>query len=128
MAKRILSIVSSAYRATIEEQDDTIVWLNHAMRGAGAELGLVLAGNAVNYAVKRQRANGLQFGDWTQTNPPDLAGDLEKLRDKGVPLYIVDEDLAERGITFNELISGLKPTGRKELPRLMGEYDLVWQW
>ena len=38
MSKRQLHIVDGAYRATLEEQDDPVVWLCHAMRGAGAEL------------------------------------------------------------------------------------------
>ena len=35
---KTLQIIRTAYRATIEEQDDTVVWITRAMRGAGAEL------------------------------------------------------------------------------------------
>ena len=49
--KKTLSIVSSAYRAIVEEQDDTIIWINHAMKGAGAELTVLLKDNAVNVAL-----------------------------------------------------------------------------
>jgi hypothetical protein len=81
---KALNIIESAYRATIEEQDDTIVWLNHAMKRAGADIGVVLRGNAVNYAVRGQDAGGLVCGDWRQTQPPRIADDIEALVAKGV--------------------------------------------
>ena len=56
MSKRLLHIVESAYRATLEEQDDPVVWLCHAMRGAGAALDLLLQGNAVAYGVREQES------------------------------------------------------------------------
>src|SRR5712692_446877 len=76
---KTLSIIESAYRATIEEQDDTIVWLHGAMKGAGADLAVLLRGNAVGYLVDKQDAAGLAFGDWRQTQPPTLAKDLAAL-------------------------------------------------
>jgi sulfur relay (sulfurtransferase) DsrF/TusC family protein len=128
MAKKVLSIVESAYRGTLEEQDDTIIWLTHAMKGAGADLTVVLRGNAVNYAVTGQDASGLAFGERRQTQPPRLDADLSKLIAKDVKVFIVEEDLAERGVDGSDLVSGVEPIRRTDVPKLFAAYDQVWHW
>jgi len=125
---KALQIIKTAYRATIEEQDDTIVWFTHAMKGAGAELDVLLKGNAVNYAVTAQNAAGLEFGDWQQTQPPRLARDIGGLIGKDVSVYAVDEDVAERGLDGAELVDGVKRIPRADIAALVGDYDQVWQW
>ena len=125
---KVLQIVKTAYRATIEEQDDTIVWLTHAMTGAGADLDVLLQGNAVNYAVASQNSEGLSFGDWQQTQPPHLARDVASLMDKKVQVYLVDEDVRDRGLDDVELIEGVNRIGRADIAALVGGYDQVWQW
>src|SRR5438128_4498640 len=72
MAK-YLSIIDSAYRATIEEQDDTAVWFTHAMKNGGADVAILLRGDAVNYAVLDQDAKGLRFGS-RAVKGPDMVG------------------------------------------------------
>ena len=125
---KALNIIESGYRATLEEQDDTIVWLTHAMKGAGADLAVLLRGNAVNYGVKSQDASGLAFGSEVQTQPPKLAEDLAKLIAKGVEVHIIEEDVAERGLERGELIDGLKPIARSEVAKLVTQFDHVWHW
>ncbi|MFQ6016951.1 MAG: DsrE family protein [Kiloniellaceae bacterium] len=125
---KALNIVETAYRATLEEQDDTVVWITHAMKGAGADLGVLLRGNAVNYAVKGQEVSGLSFGDRKQKHGPHIAADVAGLIGKGVEVYIVKEDIAERGLEDDELIGGLKTISRGELPGLLETYDHVWHW
>jgi hypothetical protein len=75
-AKKTLNIIESAYRAVIEEQDDTILWLLTAMQGAGAEHTVVLRGGAVNYAVVGHGAPGLTIGEWKQTQAPRMENDV----------------------------------------------------
>ena len=125
---KVLQIVATAYRATTEEQDDTVIWISHAMRGASAELGVLLAGNAVNYVAAEQDASGLTLGAWRQTQPPALAQDLAALIRKDVPVYCVKEDLADRGLLECKLLDGIVLMSREQMPRLFGEYDQVWRW
>ena len=128
MGLKVLSIVESAYRATIEEQDDTILWTSTALRGAGANVDILLRGNAVNYGVKGQDASGLQFGERKQTNPPQLEDDLQRLMDLGAKVYVTTDDVAERGLERNDLIGGLEPISRSRMAKLYGDYDQIWHW
>ncbi len=125
---KTLNIIETAYRATLEEQDDTIVWITHAMTGAGADLSVLLRGNTVNYAVKSQSVAPLTFGRRTQANAPDLAGQVSGLIAKGVDVFIVQDDLEARGIPAGDLIDGLKPVARSDLPGLLDSHDRVWHW
>lgn len=127
MAKT-LNIIESAYRATLEEQDDTIVWISTAMRGAGADLDVLLEGNAVNYAVKGQDASGLEIGTWKQTQPPKLDRDVGKLMEKGAKVFVVADDVAARGLEGSELIAGIETVSRSGIAKLMGGYERVWRW
>jgi sulfur transfer complex TusBCD TusB component (DsrH family) len=127
MAK-ILSIVETAYRATIEEQDDTILWLSHMLKNDGADISVLLRANAVNYAVKGQEASGLSFGESKMTNSPEIDKDVEKMIEKGVPMYVVEEDAKDRGLSDEELIGGIKKVKRRDLPELIDQHDQVWHW
>jgi hypothetical protein len=128
MPKKILNVVESAYRCTIEEQDDPVVWIAAVMRGAGGDTHLLLRGNAVNYAAKNQDASGLSFGGRVQTQPPRIDQDLEKVIAKGVEVYLVEEDAAERGLERGALIAGLKPVSRAGVAKLYGGFDQIWHW
>lgn len=125
---KTLQVLETAYRATVEEQDDTIVWLTHAMKGAGGEFGLLLSGNAVCYAAKGQHAPALVLGGWTQSHAADLSADVASLAAKGVSVYAVEEDLEERGLLDASLIEPLTVVARANLPRLLDEYPRVWKW
>jgi sulfur relay (sulfurtransferase) DsrF/TusC family protein len=129
MAKKTLNIVESAYRAVMEEQDDTILWVLAAMQAAGAEHTVVLRGNAVNYAVAGQGAPGLTVGEWKQTQAPKMDRDVADMIDKRkIPVYVLEEDLTERGIEKRELISGVKLLSRSALPGVFAEHAIVSLW
>ena len=128
MAKKVLQVLETAYRCNSEEQDDPVVWITHAMKGAGGDLHMLLRGNAVNYAVKGQDASGLSFGGKAQTQPPRIDEDVAKLVQKGVEVFLVEDDAAERGLERSDFVAGVKPIARAGLPKLIAGYDQIWHW
>lgn len=127
MAK-ILSIVERAYHGTIEEQDDTILWLSHMVKNAGADISILLRSNAVNYGVMGQDATGLKFGSVSLDVPPTLDADVVNLIGAGVPTYAVREDIEDRGIRTEELAEGLRLVSQNELAGLFDSHDAIWHW
>lgn len=125
---KVLSIVETAYRATAEEQDDTIVWLNTMFKKSDLDVSVLLRASSVNYLVRGQDASGLSIGGRALSHSPKLDDDVAALLDLGVPVHYVSEDLAERGIPTDRLIEGAKPVSRAELPALFGQFDQIWHW
>lgn len=124
---RILNIVESAYRATLEEQDDTVLWLSRALKNAGADLSIVLRGNAVNYAV-RQACPELRIGGTAIKHPARPNEDLAKLQAKGAQVYVIQEDLDDRGIGKERCVAEAQRIRRAELVDLMEGHDQIWHW
>ena len=127
MAK-ILSIAERAYHGTIEEQDDTILWMTHILKNAGADISLLLRGNAVNYAVVGQDASGLSFGGVELDVPPTLDKDVANIVEAGIPTYVVREDLEDRGIGQQEIAKGVNLVGRGDVADLFDSHDTIWHW
>jgi sulfur relay (sulfurtransferase) DsrF/TusC family protein len=47
---------------------------------------------------------------------------------KGIPVFAVDEDIADRGLTGADLIAGFQKISRQALPELLDRHDQVWRW
>ena len=124
---RILNVVETAYRATLEEQDDTILWLSGMLRKNGAELSVLLRGNAVNYLVK-QRCAELAIGDAVVKHPAQPTNDIRKLDEQGVNVYAVLDDVETRGIDAKECLECVKMIRANEVGRLFEEHQQVWHW
>lgn len=124
---KILQIIESAYRATLEEQDDAALWLSHALKNNGADITFLLRNNAVNYSVRQnEKAPGLPT--LGVEHPPQFSEDLQKVQSKGAKICVWREDLEERGISAKALISGVEIVSADELRKLLDEHDYIFHW
>ena len=124
---RILNIIESAYRGTLEEQDDTILWLSRAIRKGGADLSVLLRGSAVNYIVPQQ-CPPLGIGESGISHPAQPEDDIRKLADDGVRVYVLEDDLEERGLARAKSNGKVAYVRSGDVAALMEQHDQVWHW
>jgi len=125
---KVLQVIDQAFRTTVEEQDDTILWLTQSMRGAGADLTVLLSGHGVHYAVQARRQPALVLGSWQQSEPAEIYRDIRRLVDAGVPVYAVRDDIEERGLQQSTVQAGVALIGRQKIADLYEQADQIWQW
>ena len=128
LTMKALQIIQSAYRCTVEEQDDPVVWFAQVLQNNGGEIDILLRGNAVNYVISGQDSTGLSFGSWKQTQSAKLDLDLTDCINNGLGVYIISEDAKDRAIPTDKIISGVKSISRSELPVLFEQYEQIWHW
>jgi tRNA 2-thiouridine synthesizing protein C len=88
-----------------------------AMGVNGMKTSVVLLEEGVFNAIGSQKAEALKM--------PSNIDAAKELYDFDIPVYVVKEDLAERGIPEDRLFEGLKPVPATRVKELVAEHDLV---
>ena len=97
--------------------------------GCGLRLITTLVLSLPTSLVAGQGVPGLTVGEWKQTQAPKIDRDvLDLIETRQIPVYVVAEDLAERGIERSELVPGVLLLSRTALPGLFAAYTLVAHW
>ncbi|TDJ04393.1 MAG: hypothetical protein E2O68_08195 [Deltaproteobacteria bacterium] len=125
---KIINVIDTAYRATLEEQDDTSLWFTRACKNAGADMDILLTGNAVNYVVRNQNPHALYLGKGAIPHPSKFQDDLSDFIKSGGRLYFLNNDLEERGIESKEIIEGAQALDRTKMASFLDTYENIWHW
>jgi sulfur transfer complex TusBCD TusB component (DsrH family) len=125
---KVLSIIACGYRATLEEQDDTVVWITQAISRAGADIDVLLRSSAVHYVVEGQAVSPLAIGGRIHRNAPDVYGQIRDLAERGVGIFVRKEDLEAYGLHGVARLDRAQVVRAGELAGLISRYDAVWHW
>ena len=53
---------------------------------------------------------------------------IDLIEKRKIPVFVIEEDLAARGIERGELVPGVQLLSSKMLPKHMADYELVSHW
>lgn len=125
---RVLSVIDSAYRASLEEQDDAGVWFSSAVAKAGTDVTLLLTGNAVSYVAKGHNDKPLEIGGGKIAHPMDPNEHIEVAKKIGCEVFFIQEDAQERGIDPSVIMAGVEGISRANLVDFIEKFDDIWHW
>ena len=46
----------------------------------------------------------------------------------GIEVYVVEEDIADRGLGNAAFVDGIQRVSRAGIPAVMGKHDQIWYW
>jgi sulfur transfer complex TusBCD TusB component (DsrH family) len=127
MDKKILSVLSHTEYGNLEDSDIGL-FASAFASATGATLTVLLAEEAVNYAVSGQSGTGITIAGGTVQPGFLIETDLRSVQDARIPVYAFAEDLQARGIAKREVIAGVKLLSRREFGRFVDQFDTVWNW
>lgn len=127
MPKKILSVLSHTEYGNLEDSDIGL-FASAFAPVAGQQMTLLLSEEAVNYAVRGQDGTGIKIAGAAVQPGFLIETDLASVTQANIPVHVVQEDLAERGIKQEDLVQGVKLVSRKELGRFVDQFDTVWNW
>lgn len=127
MAKNILSVLSHTEYGNLEDSDIGL-FASAFAPVANQNLTLLLREDAVNYAVRGQDGSGIKIAGTPVQPGFMIETDLKALQHTKIPVYVVREDLEERGLKQDDLIPGVQLMSKNELGRFVDRFDTVWNW
>ena len=127
MAKNILSVLSHTEYGNLEDSDIGL-FASAFAPATGNQMTILLSEDAVNYAVRGQNGTGIKIAGGTVQPGFLIETDLQSLQDSKIPVYALREDVAERGLTEDELVKGVKLMPRSEPGKFVDQFDSVWNW
>ncbi len=127
MAKKILSVLSHPEYGNLEDSDIGLFASAYAPV-VGSQMTILLSEDAVNYALRGQVGTGIEIAGGKVQPGFLIETDVKAVKDAGIPVYAVREDLEERGVADSELIDGVRLLSRNEFGKFIDQFDTVWNW
>jgi len=127
MSKKILSVLSHTEYGNLEDSDIGL-FASAFAPVAGSPMTILLTEDAVNYGVRGQEGTGIKIAGAPVQPGFLIETDVKSVQEAKIPVYALQEDLAERGIEQGELVAGIKLMSRRELGKFIDQFDTIWNW
>ena len=129
MAQKVLTIFEKPIYLSYEPVDPHLFATALGVADTPVEINILLREGAVTYAVTGQQLTGARvMGQEVMAHDTSPAQVMEFMLAHGARIYAIEEDLAERGVSVEDLVRGITPIPRREVARLVQEHDAVLVW